>query len=50
MMSEKNKTFFDQKCFINVCFHEKIEEAKKLPCTREDGSQGFDWSLPYRVS
>jgi hypothetical protein len=38
MMSEKNKTFFDQKCFINICFHEKIEEAKKVPCTREDGS------------
>lgn len=22
MVSEKTKSFFDQKCFINVCFHE----------------------------
>ena len=50
MVSERNKTFFDQKCFINVCFHEKIEKAVRTPITREDGSNGFDWRLPYRVS
>jgi hypothetical protein len=30
MVSEKNKTFFDQKCFINVCFHPKVEKAEKV--------------------
>ena len=50
MVSEKNKSFFDQKCFINVCFHDDIEKAVRTHITREDGTNGFDWRLPYRVS
>ena len=38
MVSERNKTFFEQKCFINVCFHEKIDKAIRTPCIREDGT------------
>ena len=26
MVSDINKTFFDQKCFINICWHEVIEK------------------------
>jgi hypothetical protein len=28
LMSEVSKTFFDQKCFINVCFHEEVEKPE----------------------
>ena len=30
MISERQKTFFDQKCFINICFHEKIAKHEKI--------------------
>lgn len=50
MISEKNKSFFDQKCFVNICYHEKVQKAEKVPSTRPDGSEGYTWSLPYRVS
>jgi hypothetical protein len=29
MVSEKTKSFFDQKCFINVCFHEAVQKPEK---------------------
>ena len=32
MVSEKTKSFFEQKCFINVCFHESVQKAEKEPC------------------
>ena len=50
LVSERNKTFFDQKCFINICFHETIAKHQKVQVTKPDGTVGFDWSLPYRVS
>jgi hypothetical protein len=50
MVSEKTKSFFDQKLFINVCFHEAIEKPTQEHTSRPDGSSGVDWSLPYRVS
>tara|TARA_B110000285_G_C15120381_1_gene616755 strand:+ start:348 stop:791 length:444 start_codon:yes stop_codon:yes gene_type:complete len=50
MVSEKSKTFFDQKLFINVCFHESIEKPTQEHHKRPDGSSGVNWSLPYRVS
>lgn len=50
MMSEKTKTFFDQKCFINVCFHEKVEKPQQETVTQPNGERGTHWSLPYRVS
>ena len=50
LASERTKSYFDQKCFINICFHESVEKAAKEPCLRPDGSRGFNWRLPYRVS
>ena len=50
MTSEKTKTFFDQKCFINICFHEKIQKPEKELTTGPDGKQGYSWKLPYRAS
>jgi len=50
MVSEKTKNFFDQKCFINVCFHERVPKAEKVAFTKPDGDNGFNWKLPYRVS
>lgn len=37
MVSEKNKTFFDQKLFINVCFHEKVDKPIQKNEIRPDG-------------
>lgn len=50
MMSEKTKSFFDQKCFINVCFHEKVDKPQQQTVTNAKGERGTNWSLPYRVS
>ena len=50
LINEKNKTYFDQKTFINVCFHEKVPEAKRVHMTGPDGQPGYSWQLPYRVS
>ena len=50
MISEKNKTFFDQKCFINICFHDSVDKPSKDKCANPDGSVGYNWRLPYRVS
>lgn len=50
LASQRSKSYFDQKCFINVCFHEDVEKAAKEPCIRPDGTRGFNWRLPYRVS
>jgi dynein assembly factor 2 len=49
LISEINKQFFDQKTFINVCFHDIIEKPEKVPAT-VNGTTGYSWSLPYRVS
>lgn len=37
LVNEKEKIFFDQKTFINVCFHEKVPKAEKEPITNADG-------------
>ena len=50
MVSDRTKTFFDQKCFINICWHEYIEKPKQHAVTQPDGSKGTSWELPYRVS
>jgi hypothetical protein len=38
LMSDINKSYFDQKCFINVCFHEKVPKAKKELASGPDGN------------
>lgn len=50
LVSERNMTYFDQKCFINVCFHDKVPKPEKTQVVGPDGSPGFNWSLPHRVS
>jgi len=50
MTSEISKTFFDQKCFINVCFHDNVEKPEQETITGPDGKPGTNWKLPYRVS
>lgn len=50
MVSDTKKTFFDQKSFINVCWHESVEKPVQVPVTNPDGKRGVTWSLPYRCS
>ena len=50
MISDHKKTFFDQKTFVNVCWHELIEKPQRQEVTQPDGKKGTTWSLPYRVS
>lgn len=50
MISDINKQFFDQKAFINICLHDKVEKPKKEQVTQPNGNTGYSWSLPYRVS
>ncbi len=50
MSSDIHKTFFDQKCFVNICFHEAIDKPKQEPVTQPNGQKGYAWQLPYRVS
>lgn len=33
-----------------MCFHEECPKAEKKLVTQPDGTQGYNWSLPYRVS
>ena len=37
MVSDINKTFFDQKTFINICMHEDIQKPKREYMTNEQG-------------
>lgn len=37
MMSDINKTFFDQKTFINIALHEAIDKPKREYVTNEGG-------------
>lgn len=50
LTSVQTKSYFDQKAFINVCFHEKIEKPERELITGPDGKSGYNWKLPYRVS
>jgi dynein assembly factor 2 len=50
LTSEVTKSYFDQKCFINVCYHEKVDKPQKEQLTNADGKTGWNWKLPYRVS
>jgi dynein assembly factor 2 len=50
LVSERTMKYFDQKCFINVCFHDSVPKAEKTAVRGPDGSSGFDWRLPHRVS
>lgn len=50
LLSERDMKYFDQKCFVNVAFHEKVPKPEKRQVVGADGSPGFNWSLPYRVS
>ena len=50
LMSERTMKYFDQKCFVNVCFHAKVPKAQKQQVAGADGNPGYNWSLPYRVS
>lgn len=50
LISDINKQYFDQKTFVNICFHEEIEKPERKHVTTPDGKSGYSWSLPYRVS
>ena len=50
MVSDIKKTFFDQKTFVNICFHEEVDKPVKEMKTNADGKTGTAWQLPYRVS
>ena len=49
LINEKKKSYFDQKTFINICFHEKVPKAERKLIS-QGGQEGYSWSLPYRVS
>lgn len=50
MISDFKKQFFDQKTFVNVCWHEEIDKPQRQEMTSPDGKKGTSWGLPYRVS
>jgi len=50
MVSDKNKQFFDQKTFVNVCWHETVMKPQQEERVEPNGKRGTSWSLPYRVS
>lgn len=50
MVSDQKKTFFDQKTFINICYHDAIEKPKQESQIQPNGEKGTSWALPYRVS
>ena len=50
LTSEQTKSYFEQKCFVNVCFHEKVEKPQREYVTAPNGESGYNWKLPYRVS
>jgi len=50
IVSEYKKTFFEQKTFINVCFHEEVDKPVRQERVQPDGRRGTAWQLPYRVS
>ena len=43
MISDTKKTFFDQKTFINVSFHEEVDNPKKEIRKNPDGKTGTAW-------
>ena len=50
LMSDANKTYFDQKTFINICIHEDVEKPQRQYVTQPSGQSGYSWSMPYRMS
>lgn len=50
MVSDFKKQFFDQKTFVNVCYHDSIDKPERQEVTQPDGKRGTSWGLPYRVS
>lgn len=50
MVSDYKKTFFEQKTFINVCYHAEVDKPIREDRVQADGKRGTAWSLPYRVS
>ena len=50
MVSDTKKTFFDQKSFINICWHESVDKPAQVSCQGPDGKPGTSWQLPYRCS
>ena len=50
MISDQKKQFFDQKTFVNVCWHEALEKPERKEVVGADGKRGTSWGLPYRVS
>jgi hypothetical protein len=43
MVSDIKKTFFEQKVFINVCWHESVDKPKQVPATQPNGERGMSW-------
>ena len=50
MVSDRKKTFFDQKAFVNICWHDSVDKPEQKEQVMPDGKKGNAWSLPYRVS
>jgi hypothetical protein len=50
MVSDRKKTFFDQKAFVNICWHDNVEKPEQRDQIDAQGKKGSAWSLPYRVS
>ena len=49
LMSDKDKKYFEQKTFINICSHESSEKPQRVE-TFQNGKKGYSFSMPYRVS
>jgi len=49
MINQEKKKYFDQKMFVNICFHEEVERPSRELVTR-GSERGYTWQLPYRVS
>jgi dynein assembly factor 2 len=43
MVSDIKKSFFEQKVFINVCWHESVDKPKQVPATQANGEKGMSW-------
>jgi hypothetical protein len=37
------KTFFEQKTFVNVCFHDEVDKPIQETRTNPDGKRGTAW-------
>ena len=43
MVSDHKKTFFEQKTFINVCYHEEVDKPIREERQQPNGKRGTAW-------